>query len=107
MIKAGSAFLIPSPCNRHWCIFAVSTVALLLIVQVGLAAHSASHLHEVGQDGDCQLCVLNSNFVSESPVALDLEPACPVVVLAPEEIEIPADTTVQLPIARGPPTASV
>ena len=107
MIKAGSAFLIPSTRNRHWCIFAVSTAALLLIVQVGLAAHGASHLHEVGQDGDCQLCVLNSNVVAESPVALDLEPARPVVVLAPEEIKIPADTTVKLATARGPPAASV
>ena len=107
MIKAGSAFLNPSPRSRHWCLFVVSTAALLLIVQVGLAAHSASHLHEAGQNGDCQLCVLNSNFVSESPVALDLEPARLVVVLAPEETENPADTPVQLPTARGPPTASV
>ncbi len=107
MIKAGSAFLIPSPRNRHWCIFAVSTVALLLIVQVGLAAHSASHLHEVGQDGDCQLCVLNSHFVAESPVTLDLKPVRLVVVLPREDAAIPADSTVQIPTARGPPIATV
>ena len=96
-----------NPRNRHWRIFAVSVAALLLIVQVGLAAHGASHLHEVGQDGDCQLCVLNSHFVAESPVAPVLEPARLVVVLPLEEAEAPADSLPKFPTARGPPAATV
>ncbi|MCK9995059.1 MAG: hypothetical protein KAH56_02130 [Candidatus Krumholzibacteria bacterium] len=93
--------------NRRWRIFSVSAAALLLTVQIGLAVHGASHLHNVGETGDCNLCVLNSHFVAETPVPLDLEPARFVVILPREEVEISADTTVQLPIARGPPTATV
>lgn len=107
MMKVGWAYMNPSPRNRHWCILAVSAAALLLIVQVGLSAHGASHLHEVGQDGDCQLCVLNSHFVAESPVAADLDPARLVVSLPHEDAEVPADSTVQIPTARGPPIATV
>jgi len=107
MMKVGWACTNPSLRNRHWYIFAVSAAALLLIVQVGLSSHGASHLHDVGQDGDCQLCVLNSHFVAESPVTLDLEPALLVVVLPREDTAIPVDSIVQIPTARGPPIATV
>ncbi len=97
----------PSPRNRHLCIFAVSAVVLLLIVQIGLAVHGASHLHNVGETGDCNLCVINSHFVAESPAALDLVPSRLVGILAPEEAVTPADTIPRIPTARGPPIASV
>ncbi len=93
--------------NRHWRIFAMSAAVLVLTVQIGLAVHGASHLHNVGETCDCNLCVLNSHFVAETPVPLDLKPARFVVVLPHEDTETSADTTVQLPIARGPPTTTV
>ena len=93
--------------NRHWRIFAASAAVLLLTVQIGLAAHGASHLHAVGHIDDCRLCLLNSSFVAETPAILDLDPVRTVVVLSPKEAEVPADSTLLVAVARGPPFASV
>ena len=93
--------------NRRWRMLAALASVLLLAVQMGLAVHGASHLHHVGETGDCNLCVLNSQFVAEFPVALELVSFDLVGVLPHEDVDTPADTTPQIPTARGPPTASV
>ena len=93
--------------HRYWQIFAASAAVLLLTVQIGLAAHGASHLHAVGHIDDCRLCLLNSSFVAETPSVLDLDPVRTVVVLSPEKAEVPADSNLLVPVARGPPFASV
>ncbi len=107
MIKEGLAGLESRRRNRYWRIFAGSAAVLLLTVQIGLAVHGASHLHEVGHFDDCRLCLLNSSFVAETPAILDLDPVRTVVVLSLEETEAPADSILLVPVARGPPTASV
>ena len=93
--------------NRRWRLFAALALGLLLTAQIGLAVHGASHLHWVGEAGNCQLCILNSHLVAETPATPDLEPARLVVVLLPEEAEAPADSISQVPGARGPPAVSV
>ena len=95
------------PGYRRWRVFATAAAILFLSVQIGLAIHGASHLHGAGETGDCNLCVLNSQFVAEFSAALDLEPARLVGVLSHEDAETPAETTPQIPTARGPPFASV
>ena len=107
MIKAGLAGIKSRRRKLLWRLFAALAACLLLTVQIGLAVHGASHLHLAGETGDCRLCVLNAHFVAEPPAALDLEPARLVVVLFPEEAEAPADSTSQVPAARGPPSVSV
>ena len=107
MVKMNPASMGNGFYHRRWRIFAAAAALLLLTVQIGLAIHGATHLHAVGQNGDCQLCVLNSNFIAEPSIALDLEPALLVVVLSHEEAGTPADSTPRIPTARGPPTASV
>jgi len=91
--------------NQRWRLFAVLAALLLLTVQIGLAVHGASHLHGAGKTGDCNLCVLNSHFVAETPAGLDLEPAWLVVGLYLEEVEVPTDSIPRVPAARGPPVS--
>ena len=93
--------------NQRWRWLVVFAAFLLLTVQVGLAVHGASHLHWVGKAGGCQLCVLNSHFVAETPAALYLEPAWLVVFLFPEEAEAPAEPASRVSVARGPPSVFV
>jgi len=107
MVKGAMAATMIRFRNRRWRMLAALAAVLLLTVQVGLAVHGASHLHHVGETGDCNLCVLNSHFVAESPVAIELVSSGLVGVLPHEKVETPADTTPQTPTARGPPTASV
>ena len=107
MVILGLAGMKSRRRNRHWRIFAASAAVLLLTVQLGLAAHGASHLHAVGHIDDCRLCLLNSSFVAETPAILDLDPVRTVVVLSPGEAQVPADSNLLVPAARGPPIASV
>ncbi len=107
MVKGAMAATMIRFRNRRWRMLAALAVVLLLTVQIGLAVHGASHLHNAGETGDCNLCVLNSHFVAESPVALELVSLRLVDVLPHEDKETPSDTTPQIPTARGPPAASV
>lgn len=105
MVYEGTACMDPSARRRR--IFAVLAVAMVLTVQLGLAMHGASHLHDAGEAGDCQLCVLASHFVFESPSSLILVMVGPVVVLYPEQPADPFESTLPTPSVRGPPAFSV
>jgi len=107
MVILGLAGMESRRRNRHWRIFAASAAVLLLTVQIGLAVHGASHLHAIGQTGDCHLCLLNSSLFAETPAILEMDPARTIVVLSPEDAEVPDDSSLLVPVARGPPFTSV
>lgn len=90
-----------------WRMVAATTVAVLLFAQIGLACHAAAHLHDAHETTDCDLCLVGSHFVADTPVALD----SPVIFRANglpfgDESDL-AESPRRLPIARGPPSNSV
>jgi len=104
MGKAGRETGLP---DAPWRVFATVAAVLLLSVQIGLAFHSASHLHASDETEECNLCVLGSQFVAEPASFQDLETACQVVILPHFESVIPADSPLRAHSARGPPSDSV
>ena len=107
MVKVGKAGMEIGFRDAPWRVLATVAAVLLLSVQIGLAFHSASHLHAADESGECHLCVLGSHFVAEPASFQDLETARQVVILPHFESVNPADSPLRARLARGPPSVSV
>ncbi|MEN8005993.1 MAG: hypothetical protein ABFS42_03220 [Candidatus Krumholzibacteriota bacterium] len=107
MIKTSPAARKSGFKQRRRRVFAALAGVLLLTVQIGLAAHGATHLHEAGQTDGCHFCLVNATFIAETPAVPNLELARTFELLFPGEAEAPTDSALLVPAARGPPIVSV
>ena len=86
---------------------AVAATLIFLLTQIGLASHSASHLHLEDDLAECSLCLAGSQFVAEQPAVVASATVSPAIPLNPAPPLVLAEVHLQAPIARGPPFASV